>query len=44
MPPAIVSLAEMTPSILPPFCVKICSNVVWATVASHLPVWSPTIV
>ena len=43
MPPAMVSLAEMTPSTLPPFWVNVCSKVVCATVASHLPVWSATI-
>ena len=44
MPPAIVSLAETMPSTLPPFCVYSCSKAVPATLASHLPVWSPTTV
>jgi hypothetical protein len=42
IPPAIVSLADTTPSTLPWFWVKICSNAVPALVASHSPVWSPT--
>ena len=42
MPVAIVSFADTTPSILPPFCVNSCSKAVPALVASHRPVWSPT--
>ncbi|CAB4949702.1 unannotated protein [freshwater metagenome] len=42
VPPAMVSFATTAPSILPWFWVYICSNTVWASVADHFPVWSPT--